>query len=319
MSDDFGVSQDQLDSLRVTQGAFGAINYSVSYFCYRLDKGPLGTGLTGVKLMATALNLVNATNRDGGAPITIPQWGDPGDVVSVNFSTFCVSRELVPFPPYDAVVTCHYGLSPFLPSLKIGTLSERSTTQFDWTNRQLAPLHRSPIAVEYDPTHPFGPPGSNGRTQIGEASCWDQRSTFTFERFETQNPGPISRRFTARVNSSAWLGLAAGTVLCLSINGVSDDGGNYYRVSYDFLYDPLDLFTGISAWVDPETGNRPYLSYEQIQNQNGITFSQMQGTEEFNDLDITIPGIANGQTIGFVYGPGVGNLSPLSPPTRGGI
>ena len=55
-------------------------------------------------------------------------------------------------------------------------------------------------------------------------------------RREPESPFPKSQEFVGSVNSISWKGQQPRTWLCVHIDGVTDDGGLSYQVSYEFQY-----------------------------------------------------------------------------------
>ena len=79
-----------------------------------------------------------------------------------------------------------------------------------------------------------------------------------FSRRERSAPLEKSLEYTGTVNGGTFLGGAARTWLCRAINGVSDDGGLSYRVSYEFQYSSERYgWDAIAIATDPTKNNEP--------------------------------------------------------------
>lgn len=165
--------------------------------------------------------------------------------------------------------------------IEIGTTLTQSQTNFDAANLALPPDSRQPIQVSYTP------PGSSvTRTVPGRAAVLVPRSTLVIERTETSQPGVVSRSYVGKTNSTTWLGEAAGSFLCTSITGRSNDGGATYVVTYTFDFDPVDSFQSVVFWEDPMTRARPALSPSDMSAGNGVTWVTVYGSADFNALGL---------------------------------
>lgn len=116
-----------------------------------------------------------------------------------------------------------------------------------------------------------GPEASSDQySQSPRMSVLRPHSTIRAERTESSSPGAKSQAYAGKVNGPNQFSLAgsaaARTWLCTAIVGRSYDGGETYRVSYDFEYAPThtDEFGETvggwdqeSYWLDPETGRPP--------------------------------------------------------------
>lgn len=91
--------------------------------------------------------------------------------------------------------------------------------------------------------------------QTGEADIQLPETVLQFERRESASPLSKSISFVGAVNSGS-LGSGtydARTLLCLGIDGVSNDNGNTWTVVYRFQYKP-DTWDAQLYYRDPETG-----------------------------------------------------------------
>lgn len=100
----------------------------------------------------------------------------------------------------------------------------------------------------------------------------------------------MARDFVGKVNRSGWL-LAPGdlshTWLCNGIEGVSNDNGLSYVITYSFQYRE-DKWTQTVIYLDPNTGRPP----PDVAKGEGNTISSkntyaMQGNADFNELGLS--------------------------------
>jgi len=121
------------------------------------------------------------------------------------------------------------------------------------------------------------------------------RITFEFEYIATSWPTSELTTYAGKVNSVAWNGYAAGSILCTGIN-VTPEGDNY-SVVYSFAYRPegwqyqaktqqpaplLASITNPDPELDLETGIRLYTVYSTVDfNALGFSFDSVGYTGQY--------------------------------------
>lgn len=105
-------------------------------------------------------------------------------------------------------------------------------------------------------THTFTDPDRAGLvTQPAEVDGFLATPVHTVTRTELESPAALARAFVGKVNASSFLGEPAETWLCTAIEGVSEDQGVSYQVTYEFEYRP-DGWRAEVVFIDERT-NRP--------------------------------------------------------------
>lgn len=117
--------------------------------------------------------------------------------------------------------------------------------------------------------------------QIATASVQIPQTVLQFSRRERSHPARKSQEFVGTVNFTHVGIWGTGTLLCTRIDGVSNDNGLSFDVSYEFQYNP-DGWTQDISWIDPQT-DRPPVS---ARLGNGITTFEFYREEEFQFLNL---------------------------------
>lgn len=182
----------------------------------------------------------------------IPRRGDPHPAVP---NIKLVDREATPNEndPKRIMVKLRYGVpQPGDPVSGVTTVRTGSGSHGDQVN---VDLRGRPIRTEMQVATALPDGSSTTRLdqQVHNVDVERPATTTEFERVEVENPTPKSRQYVGRVNSTRWYGGAAGTWLCVGIEGDSDDGGQTYKVSYSFQYNP-DGWNPVVRHRDPQTG-----------------------------------------------------------------
>jgi len=116
-------------------------------------------------------------------------------------------------------------------------------------------------------------------------------------RMQKGSPDQTARLFVGKVNSRFIGDDPPLTWMCTRIDGVSSDGGETYRVTFEFQYNSrLWLFTG--EWIDPETGLPvPIKDYD-----NPGAPEEQRPFRVYNEIDFGILGIDFSKALGVPLG-----------------
>ncbi len=109
-------------------------------------------------------------------------------------------------------------------------------------------------------------------------------------RMQKGSPDQTARLFVGRVNSSFIGDDPPLSWMCTRIDGVSSDGGETYRVTFEFQYNSrLWLFTG--DWIDPETDLPvPFADWNTPRDDNG-QHGENKDFRIYDEIDFNILGI----------------------------
>lgn len=134
--------------------------------------------------------------------------------------------------------------------IEVGSSVAEFETQLDLNGDQITVKH---IATDISSTgvatpRTIGPQPGTVKVQV---PCLSLR----FSRRERKDPRKNAMEYTGTVNTGRWLDGDTHTWLCRAINGVSDDGGKSFRVTYEFQYLP-DTWDPVVIAVDPTTGEK---------------------------------------------------------------
>lgn len=100
-------------------------------------------------------------------------------------------------------------------------------------------------------------------TQTGEFSAFLPQVTMSLTKRKNVSPLENAQDFVGKVNSGDWRmnpGASARTWLCQSIQGSSQDNGNVYTVTYEFIHATSrknGTWDAFITWRDPNTGEVP--------------------------------------------------------------
>lgn len=115
------------------------------------------------------------------------------------------------------------------------------------------------ITLQYEYPDPFDPkPDMKGKTitQGGTFTKLVPERTLVYRLRETNSPQSFAKDYEGKVNNAAWQSGAAGTWLCASITGRSDNSGVDFVNTYAFQYRE-DGWDPEVALIDPITGKPP--------------------------------------------------------------
>jgi len=94
---------------------------------------------------------------------------------------------------------------------------------------------------------------TNFPEQTGVVNIQVPQVTVRFVERRAESPGSLAFIFVGTVNSTNFLGLGPGKVLCTRINGVSEDGGKSFKTEYEFQTN-LNGWDANVIYIDQETG-----------------------------------------------------------------
>lgn len=170
-----------------------------------------------------------------------------------------------------------------LPQLEITSTVQPSTTQFATNDIGT----KTQITLDYERTDPVTQTTTPLPTQSGTVEYQLPMMVFRFSRREPADAyvGDAARDYVGKVNSVAIFGEAGIRYwMCTRIDGVSDDGGMTYNVTYEFQRHP-DSWDATVIYVDPETGQPVPDPVTDI----GIKTVQIYRAVDFDRLGLTIP------------------------------
>lgn len=219
-----------------------------------------------------AARLFWAINAQG-----VPKYGEFHPVIS-NLPVGRIHAALASEGTTDiAIVTCEYffptgGNLHFanvdgirestLPQLEIvSTVQPAQTQNAYWAAPPQTEEAWGPMWLKYrelggpdEGPHP-GPDGIPYQYQGGDVQYQIPMMVFRFSRREPSDAyvGDRARNFVGTLNNEPVFGDPVRTWLCTRIDGVSDDGGITYNVTYEFQYNP-ETWDPVIVFTNPETG-----------------------------------------------------------------
>jgi hypothetical protein len=153
------------------------------------------------------------------------------------------------------------------PIVQLGSSVVSSQTQLDKDGNQLV------VSITTA--------GGDSLTQTGEVEIQEPQTIIQFERKEQADPLSKSLAYTGSVNNATFKGWAARTWLCLGIEGISDDGGSTYKVTYRFQYRAATWDAKI-AFIDPATDK----IHADVTTSNGILTETIYPETNFSALNL---------------------------------
>lgn len=196
------------------------------------------------------------------------------------------------------------GLAPiFVTDINISPADAQNTI-FDATITYSAPTfeQQEPGETESDASIQVGSSVSSGKTQrdkdgnkivvqltdnddkTGDADIQLPETVIQFERRESSSPLSKSLANVGFVNSASIGVLAARTLLCLGIDGTTNDNGNTWNVVYRFQYKP-DTWDAQIVYIDPETG-QPHKDIDFGTADEGWTVERIYPEVNFSALNL---------------------------------
>jgi hypothetical protein len=125
-------------------------------------------------------------------------------------------------------------------------------------------------------------PLRNFDPQPGTVSKQSPSITLSFRRKETSSPIQVAYENVGYINSVSFYGFPPETILCTSIRGESQDGGQSYDVSYEFASN-LNTWKATVVHIDPATNLPNFLADEAI---GGIKKFDIYKQKDFNGLNL---------------------------------
>ena len=172
-----------------------------------------------------------------------------------------------------------------LPQLEVLSTVQPARTEFeilpDGTKKQ--------IIVAYLEPPPEGEAGPPARIeQAGSVEYPLPMETVRYMRRELRNPQAKSRRYVGHINSVGVFGDKPHMWLCSRLDGVSDDGGATFNVTYEVQRNP-DSWNPVVTPTDPVTGQRRILSADDIASGEAVRQVRILPEADFWDLNLTLP------------------------------
>jgi len=161
------------------------------------------------------------------------------------------------------------------PQIQVGSSVESTVTQKDVNGDQILVSHT------YTDTDADGNIATRTDTQGGEVEYQIPSTSVSFSRRENASPAFKSRLFVGKTNSTTWGNDPPGTWLCTRIEGVSDDGGQTFNVTYEFQHN-RDTWAATVVFIDPDTGRPP----EGLVNGTGLKHVQVYQRADFYQLNL---------------------------------
>lgn len=241
--------------------------------------------------------------------VGVPKYGDSHPVIP-GLPVSRVSAVLASEGTTDiATVTCEYfyptgGNLHFaniedirsaprsMPQLEITSTVQPTTTQFHLDDQNqyhqiVLPYTRHPPTGASGPSQPLPLQPGNVEYQL-------PMMVFRFARREPADAyvGDAARDYVGTINSVAVFGeTGVHYWMCTRIDGVSDDGGKTYNVTYEFQRNP-DTWNPVVIYVDPNT-QLPVTDAETLPPGlnvvNGIGRFRIYRATDFNGLGLNIP------------------------------
>lgn len=195
-----------------------------------------------------------------------------------------------------ATVTIDYGFSPggvgsptyfdnepsdtALPQLEVLTTVQLAQTQFD--------VNRVQIVV----SRIIEDPDTQTSTVIEQAGSVDYQlpmETVRYMRREVQNPQGKARLYVGTINGTGVFNDGPHYWMCTRLDGVSDDGGATFNVTYEFQRNP-DSWDPWIIFTDPETGKPVVLTPEEATSGETVKQVVVYRQMDFWALNLTLPG-----------------------------
>ena len=162
----------------------------------------------------------------------------------------------------DAVkVTLHYSVKasdddegqPDFDTIQTGSSVISTQTNKDFAGNNITVEYKSPADAEENQFWT----GFKGKTheQGGFLTILKPQTTLIRNQKEAVDPLNKSRTYVGKMNDATFQGDAIGTWLCTRLNGVSNDGGANWTVTYEFQW-RVETWKGVLVYILP-TGKPP--------------------------------------------------------------
>jgi len=223
----------------------------------------------------------NETMLDVLENVSIPQYNSvyPGTGPGNYFSLYLFATDIT-CAPAEAdhsvfIVTVNYSFEsagdelqsddPDACTIQVGSSLTSSKTSFDKDDVKLT------VTLTGQPD------------QVGEVDIQVPETVVMFERKEATSPLSKANTYSGKVNTSSLGSYGQRTLLCLGIDGTSNDGGRSWIVTYRFQYRP-DTWDATIVYIDPET-DRPHPDIN-LGTLDGVIVEQIYQTADFDSLDL---------------------------------
>ena len=264
------VVENLVDGLEMSIGPDGA----------EVTERYLVSGLTG----SSRARGWNALNDPG-----VPVQGQSHPIVP---NVFVLNKSIEVIDPEIVKVSVNYGVPRPEDSqpgenqgqnnqgvIRVGSTVQSLVTQKDKDGNDLF------VSIDIEETDEDGIVTTTNAKQLGEVEIQIPRMVLSLDRKENGTPGALARTYVGAVNVSPIWGDPERTWLCSRIEGVSNDGGRTYNVTYEFVLNPDGWDAGI-VFIDSET-DRPHEQVRTSGNING--FKQFRINKERNFSPLNLP------------------------------
>jgi len=223
-----------------------------------VDKAAIIQTSTGTELLRVFI----VSELTGSAPVRmanalsaadIPQIGDHhAEIPSIRVTR----RTVRPMgaSTMEVIVTYSFALAEQLPPDVTQPAQLQITTSVR-SEERTEDIFGEEIIVE----HIFEEEDADGNTVLTPKSAvvpvtvQIPQPTLRLTRREPESPFIKSLVFVGSVNNALWNSAEPRTMLCTHLDGITDDGGETYQVSYEFQYN-AGTWDAIVYFTDPDTG-----------------------------------------------------------------
>ena len=173
----------------------------------------------------------------------------------------CNNKRVEPITANQFRVLCDYvkldnsespedepGEEPAQISVGSTVQSKQTTNKIDINTGQITPITIGPLNYSNEDGSTFTKPSQTGLVNIQVP-----QTTIRFQKRENEDPLNKSLKYVGKTNSTQFLGIPQGDVLCSRLEGSTNDGGTTYDVTYEFQVD-LDGWKADIVYIDQDTG-----------------------------------------------------------------
>lgn len=172
-----------------------------------------------------------------------------------------------------------------LPQLEVLTTVQPAQTQFEIgpadDKRQIVVAHLEP-----PPEGEAGPPARI--EQSGTVDYMLPMETVRYMRRELRDPQDKAREYVGTINTIGVFNDAPHMWMCTRLDGVSDDGGATFNVTYEFQRNP-DSWDPWVIYTDPATGKPIVLSQDDIHTGEALKQVVIYRQRDFWGLNLVLP------------------------------
>lgn len=174
-----------------------------------------------------------------------------------------------------------------LPQLEILTTVQPARTQFEIDP---ATGNKKQIVVSYI-LEDEATGTSTVVEQGGSVEYMVPMETVRYMRREARDPQHKAREYVGTINVYSVFGDSPHMWMCTRLDGVSDDGGATFNVTYEFQRN-IDSWDPVVVPTDPETGQPRVLSDDDVASGEAIKQVRIYDLADFWTLNLTLPGAA---------------------------